>query len=236
MFDRDTGRSRGFGFVTFEDPGVCQHILSLGNQDGSDDASACIARLEMRGKVVEIKAAEPKQATGTNSRRVTRGPTYSLNKGSHFRSVTNEPYMEHQEFAYSYSHAPLDPYLFGDSMPNQYMYPAPTGFVAPMYYNGGLPPINYQNQFSVGTDDPNQLSGNVAPHKFPNSYSHGMMESPSLLMPVPYAGYPQVPPYAHALPQQVYAPDVAPPLSGDNSTPPFVPGVSTTADEIESTE
>jgi RNA recognition motif-containing protein len=47
MYDHVTTNSRGFGFVTFADEAVCNHLIQVG-------------RLEMHGKMVEIKAAEPK--------------------------------------------------------------------------------------------------------------------------------------------------------------------------------
>lgn len=64
MYDHVTTNSRGFGFVTFADEAVCNHLIQVG-------------RLEMRGKMVEIKAAEPKgkvtssySSTRRNDRRI----------------------------------------------------------------------------------------------------------------------------------------------------------------------
>nr|CCA20211.1 conserved unknown protein putative [Albugo laibachii Nc14] len=48
MFDRETQRSRGFGFVTFEEEGAVAEVISKTH--------------ELHGKVVEIKRAEPKEA------------------------------------------------------------------------------------------------------------------------------------------------------------------------------
>ncbi|TYZ66531.1 hypothetical protein PybrP1_006383, partial [[Pythium] brassicae (nom. inval.)] len=48
MFDRDTQRSRGFGFVTFEEEGAVAEVISKTH--------------EIHGKTVEIKRAEPKEA------------------------------------------------------------------------------------------------------------------------------------------------------------------------------
>mmetsp|Transcript_5958 Transcript_5958/g.8969 ORF Transcript_5958/g.8969 Transcript_5958/m.8969 type:complete len:410 (-) Transcript_5958:107-1336(-) len=47
MFDRQTQRSRGFGFVTFHDPLVVQAVL--------------MGIHEINGKMVEVKQAEPKE-------------------------------------------------------------------------------------------------------------------------------------------------------------------------------
>ncbi|RHY67296.1 hypothetical protein DYB30_002266, partial [Aphanomyces astaci] len=46
MMDRDTQRSRGFGFVSFEEEGAVAEVISKSH--------------ELHGKVVEIKRAEPK--------------------------------------------------------------------------------------------------------------------------------------------------------------------------------
>ncbi|RLN60303.1 hypothetical protein BBJ28_00018909, partial [Nothophytophthora sp. Chile5] len=48
MIDRDTQRSRGFGFVTFEDESSVAEVISKSH--------------EIDGKIVEIKRAEPKEA------------------------------------------------------------------------------------------------------------------------------------------------------------------------------
>nr|GMC76018.1 heterogeneous nuclear ribonucleoprotein 1-like [Ipomoea batatas] len=52
MLDHNTGRSRGFGFVTFESEDAVQKVLSDGRMH------------ELNGKQVEIKRAEPKRAGG----------------------------------------------------------------------------------------------------------------------------------------------------------------------------
>jgi len=62
MFDRETRRSRGFGFVTFRDPAVCAKLLNSGDGDGK------VGRLEMQGKMCEIKAATPKEPTSRGNR------------------------------------------------------------------------------------------------------------------------------------------------------------------------
>lgn len=69
MFDRETRRSRGFGFVTFEDPMVCRQLLMMGNE-GADPENAMnlVGRLELQGKVCEVKAATPKEGGGTRNR------------------------------------------------------------------------------------------------------------------------------------------------------------------------
>ena len=48
MYDRKTNRSRGFGFVTFEDEESVRTVLSRDH--------------EIMGKFVEIKRAEPRES------------------------------------------------------------------------------------------------------------------------------------------------------------------------------
>lgn len=69
MFDKVTGRSRGFGFVTYVNPAVSQSLLQMGNNgDG-------IGRLVMRGKTCEVKAAAPRGQAPTRG-----GKSYRNNR------------------------------------------------------------------------------------------------------------------------------------------------------------
>jgi RNA recognition motif. (a.k.a. RRM, RBD, or RNP domain) len=72
MFDRETRKPRGFGFVTFDDPEVCLRLLRMGQMDtlheekeSEESDPHCSGRLEMRGKLIEVKAAQPKSAVTT---------------------------------------------------------------------------------------------------------------------------------------------------------------------------
>lgn len=55
MYDRDTHRSRGFGFVTFELLSVAENVLTQAKQRGG--------KLNIHGKDCEVKAAEPKASS-----------------------------------------------------------------------------------------------------------------------------------------------------------------------------
>jgi len=67
MFDRETRRSRGFGFVTYVNPDISKSLLQIG---GHGDG---IGRLVMRGKTCEVKAAAPKGQAPTRGGRSNRG-------------------------------------------------------------------------------------------------------------------------------------------------------------------
>jgi RNA recognition motif-containing protein len=58
LVDKFTNRSRGFGFVTFEQASTAKKLLSMGH-----DGTGTSGRLEMQGKTIEVKSAEPKEST-----------------------------------------------------------------------------------------------------------------------------------------------------------------------------
>jgi hypothetical protein len=63
MVDSKTNHSRGFGFVSYHDPQVAYELLRAGN----NGQEPLIGRMEMRGKMIEIKAAEPKESAPRRS-------------------------------------------------------------------------------------------------------------------------------------------------------------------------
>ena len=93
MIDRVTHRSRGFGFVTFDDESVSLRLLN--QEDGT-------GKLEMKGKEVELKKAQPKHPT-----RATVSSIASPTRVTHH-------YFEEQLHQYGvpmhYYPAPMTPY------------------------------------------------------------------------------------------------------------------------------
>ncbi|OIT06460.1 PREDICTED: heterogeneous nuclear ribonucleoprotein 1-like [Nicotiana attenuata] len=77
MLDQNTGRSRGFGFVTFDNEEAVEKVLSNGHMH------------ELRGKQVEIKRAEPKRGgvEHASESRLHRGGSGSKSYGGFGGSV-----------------------------------------------------------------------------------------------------------------------------------------------------
>jgi len=82
MFDKVTEKSRGFGFVTFSDPNSVNTCMQ-------------IQGLEVDGKVVEIKPAQEKSATGPGGAPMTKPQPASLKLFvGGLASVTSEASLE----------------------------------------------------------------------------------------------------------------------------------------------
>jgi len=129
MFDRETRRSRGFGFVTYVNPDVAKSLLQMGNRgDG-------IGRLIMRGKTCEVKAAAPKGQAPNRGGKANRS-----NRGG--------PRNQHQAQGHQISSLGYNgqyPIMYQNEsyhMPyQQILYPTPPGVAgyAPHVYNHVMP-------------------------------------------------------------------------------------------------
>jgi RNA recognition motif-containing protein len=129
MYDHVTTNSRGFGFVTFADEAVCHRLIQVG-------------RLEMRGKMVEIKAAEPKgkvtssysSTARKNDRRIKNAtptaPAVNLDDLS-LLAMASPKSSVNTSFDDPSVVDPSSSMVFPETNPYQY-YPGPsTDFVAP---------------------------------------------------------------------------------------------------------
>lgn len=116
MKDRVRGRSRGFGFVTFEDDDAVPKVLS-------------VAEHRLDGKLVDVKKAEPKKATTPTT--VTPGvPPLQL--------AFTQPAVAH--IHPSPNSSPRGSLAFG--VLNSYPFP---GYIFPAPYQVANPPENLSN-------------------------------------------------------------------------------------------
>jgi RNA recognition motif-containing protein len=160
MVDYITKRSRGFGFVSYEDPEVSKRLLAIGNTSNQTTSSQ-IGRLEMRGKIVEIKAAEPRPADGVFKR--SRNNNNRNNNQSSNRDVSNS--NSHYASAYYYTvhpnmmaiyhpgaggyHAYYDPYTLYN---HQYAFSQPSDYKDPnaSLTGGDSMATNYGSSSAMG--------------------------------------------------------------------------------------
>mmetsp|Transcript_28113 Transcript_28113/g.51203 ORF Transcript_28113/g.51203 Transcript_28113/m.51203 type:complete len:342 (-) Transcript_28113:780-1805(-) len=157
MMDRETKRSRGFGFVTFQDEAVAKNVLSMGHDEETDEDGPRKGKVLILGKECEVKAAEPKSMstsctnpTTKTKRKQERASKIMKAQGNNSNNVTGtefagneEPFLynmigNHGNYVDLYSSLPppeVVPVMM--MMPQQgYYYPSPAvpSFHEPYYY------------------------------------------------------------------------------------------------------
>lgn len=243
MFDRETRRSRGFGFVTFEDPLICQHLLSLGHegQDDGGDQPKQSGRLEMRGKLIEVKSAEPKEPSSSRSNarpRVAQERGVPNRMPNYPSPMTMDP---SSAAGWPYFSGTYDQYAAANGMHNPYAaaaVPIATGYIAPMYYHPGMnmpAPASGQIMQNEQHQIPQQAYG---PNYYPYpDYINDPNFHPHVQYPPAYAFYPHVPVMAAAaVPSAVPQPPL-PAAETSSVMQPVAPGIpaKTDSDENENT-
>lgn len=136
IFDSNTRRSRGFGFVTFKEESVAQGLLGGGN------GKQQIGSVVIRGKMCEVKPAEPKVDSSSRAQHEEA-----------FSAAPSDPYYApqppHSPFADFVTLEPYFPYQQPSHMPHESCPPMPPVLMHPlsypMPYSLPHPPVMYTN-------------------------------------------------------------------------------------------
>lgn len=210
MFDKATKRSRGFGFITYDDPRVCQHLLEMGQQglDATvDPARLTSGYIEMRGKTIELKRAEPKQSQPSAEQPKRYRQHHSVPAFRGRPPMSSSPSFQHH--GHNGADTGQDARGSYELAPASMRYPvAPYGFppVTPMHYYGATP------------TDPStpQAALDLAHHML--FYSQ-LLATPTLMSPHPMVS-PMTSPAAMGYEPQSYSEYFQPYQDPNNKDPP----------------
>ncbi|KAK8648639.1 hypothetical protein V6N13_129387 [Hibiscus sabdariffa] len=145
MYDHNTQRPRGFGFITYDSEEAVDIVLHKTFH-------------ELKGKLVEVKRAVPKELSPVPIRNPAIGYTYGLSRSANFLNG----------YAQGYNLSPLA--TFGVRMDGR-LNPLPTG-------RSGFPPFS-NTGYGLGVDmEPGMSPGYGGSSNFGNSLGYGRVISP----------------------------------------------------------
>ncbi|KAK8705969.1 hypothetical protein V6N13_049553 [Hibiscus sabdariffa] len=145
MYDHTTHRPRGFGFITYDSEEAVDIVLHKTFH-------------ELKGKLVEVKRAVPKELSPVPIRNPAIGYNYGLSRAANFLNG----------YAQGYNLSPLT--TFGVRMDGR-LSPLPTG-------RSGFPPFG-NNGYGLGVDmEPGMRPGYGGSSNFGNSLGYGRIISP----------------------------------------------------------
>lgn len=191
MIDRETGHSRGFGFVTFREEETAYKVL--GGKENS------INTIGIFGKLCEVKVSIPKQHSSSssgnssnrrNNKSSSSSGSNSRNQESYGSSTNNDAVMSH-EMGASFSHhgvqdGYIENYQYGNyMMANGTYMPLPPPY--PHHYDmmGYNPAMNHPANYNYHLPPPHfQPSGSYYTVQSPPPFSHNG-GNPHTLAPVP---------------------------------------------------
>ncbi|GMJ10388.1 hypothetical protein like AT3G07810 [Hibiscus trionum] len=145
MYDHNTQRPRGFGFITYDSEEAVDVVLHKTFH-------------ELKGKLVEVKRAVPKELSPVPTRNPVIGYNYGLSRAANFLN----------SYAQGYDLSPLS--TFGVRMDGR-LNPLPTG-------RSGFPPFSATG-YGLGVDmEPGMSPGYGGSSNFGNSLGYGGIISP----------------------------------------------------------
>jgi len=234
MIDPDTNRSRGFGFVSYEDPAVARKLLQMrvdnadsvksGKESDKDETETGISgeltsgRMKMRGKLIEIKAAQPKGETRPSTTR--RGNNISkfhdIPAGDPRHTYHSPKYLGNYQPGFA---PPVEAAYYNPMYTPQYAYDSTVGPAPGAYYVASpapaYPAMPQQGFYPVA--DPNFFPPNQF---YPAPMAPGFVAPGMMYGPAQYP-YPMQPEGQHAMMAHPETPQAIP-ITDANA--PCVPG------------